>query len=139
MEESIVWKFCTKLGKSPAGSTTGTGASCQNPSKACHLVKCNICQKEYKQTRGSTSSLLKHLKCHHSKQFYEAVPPEQKPTSNSSKESLSLSRCVVSYKTVSKLSQYSAPGDLDTDSSRPRPMEVTNDDETNEDNGQGIK
>lgn len=92
---SDIWKFCDKVGVWP-DSQPGHQADC---------VQCNICKKKFKQVRGSTSSVAKHLRKQHPRQFFG----DDKPTT----KNLSLAST-----TLKKLAQFkSADSDSDATSS----------------------
>lgn len=91
---SGIWKFCEKVGVWP-DSQPGDRADC---------VKCNLCKKTFKQVRGSTSSLNKHLRKQHPREFFEV----DKPTTS---KNLS-----IGSTTLQKLSQFKSP-DSDCDTS----------------------
>ena len=104
--ESVVWKFCTSLGKDESsGNSASASSSTNNPANLVHLVRCDICKAVFKQHRGNTSSLLKHLKGQRSKQFYAVVGPTGAvKTKAASTESTTSS---VSATTLRKLTKFS--------------------------------
>lgn len=76
--ESVIWKFCTKLGKLEEKSDSHpTARSSKNPvNEQVFEVRCDLCKITFKQHRGCTSTMLKHLKAQHGKQFYTVVNPD---------------------------------------------------------------
>lgn len=95
---SDVWNFFT-----------GTGRI----NKTTDLCECNLCKKEFKQSKGCTTNLRNHLLNHHRKEY--ADYKVQFHGSSSSTSTSSDSKVQVSAKTKRKLAAFISPN-ADNDS-----------------------